>query len=207
MKYPDAFKTSFITPIHKSGDTDNIENYRPISLLSTIAKILDKLVYNHIRRKTAHLVSVAQHGFTQGKSALTNLMEYTNYISSNMIWGGQIDSIYMDLAKAFDRIRHATLLSKLRNFPISPCLITFNRISRIGSKLFVFMEKNPNVSLPCRPCLKVQYYRLCCLHFLSTIYHNWFEPISYFLRMIWKLTIKSIISMMPSFCKGILTQL
>lgn len=124
MSYPDSFKMSFVTPIHKSGCIDDITNYRPISILPTVAKIFDKLLFNHINNKVAHLISAAQHGFTMGKSTLTNLIEYTEYLTNNMMRGGLIHSIYMDLAKAFDRINHTILLRKLRSFPISPCLIT-----------------------------------------------------------------------------------
>lgn len=124
MEYPDSFKISFVTPIHKSGSIDDIKNYRPISILPTIAKIFDKLILNHINSKVAHLISAAQHGFTVGKSTLTNLLEYTDYLTHNMMRGGIVHAIYMDLAKAFDRINHAILLRKLRTFPIDPCLIT-----------------------------------------------------------------------------------
>lgn len=87
MIYPDAFKVSFITPIPKSGPIDDIQNYGPISILPTIAKIYDKLIHNHISSKVAHLISAAQHGFTCGKSTVTNLMEYTDYIANNMMGG------------------------------------------------------------------------------------------------------------------------
>lgn len=123
MVYSDALKISYITPIHKSGCIDDIENYRPISILPTIAKIFDKLIFNHISSKTAHLISRAQHGFTPGKSTITNLIEYTEYLTNNLMKGGQIDAIYMDLAKAFDRINHLILANKLQAFPISRCLI------------------------------------------------------------------------------------
>lgn len=78
MKYPDAFKISLVSPIHKSGDEDNIMNYRPISILSTIAKIFDKLIQTHLCQKTKHLISGNQHGFTSGKSITTNLLEYVD---------------------------------------------------------------------------------------------------------------------------------
>lgn len=65
MSYPDRWKTSLISPIHKSGDKDNIENYRPISILSALAKIFDKLIYNHLASKTSGLISNCQHGFTR----------------------------------------------------------------------------------------------------------------------------------------------
>lgn len=91
MKYPDAFKISFVSPIHKSGDEDNIENNRPICILSTIAKIFDELLYIHLNKKTKHLISPNQHGFTSGKSTSTNLLEYVDYLTNNMMGGGQID--------------------------------------------------------------------------------------------------------------------
>lgn len=88
MIYPERFKVSFVSPIHKSGDTDNIENYRPISILSAVAKIFDKLIYVHLLSKTSHLISRHQHGFTSGKSTLTNLLKFTDYLSNNMMRGG-----------------------------------------------------------------------------------------------------------------------
>lgn len=123
MKYPESFKLSYITPIHKAGDVDNVENYRPISIISTIAKIYDELLYQHLLNKTSHIITPKQHGFTSGKSTTTNLLEYIEYISANMMNGGQVDSIYMNLAKAFDKIDHNILITKLSNFPLSPCLI------------------------------------------------------------------------------------
>lgn len=123
MVYPDAFKLSYITPIHKSGSIDDIVNYRPISILPTAAKIFDKIIYNHMYSKTAHLITSAQHGFTAGKSTLTNLIEYTDYLINNIMRNGQIHAIYMDLAKAFDRINHKILIRKLKLLPISTCLV------------------------------------------------------------------------------------
>lgn len=52
ITYPDAFKVSYVTLIHKSSFFDNIENYRSISLLPTIAEIFHKLIFNHINKKT-----------------------------------------------------------------------------------------------------------------------------------------------------------
>lgn len=123
MCYPSKWKTSFITPILKSGDSTNVENYRPISILSAISKIYDKLILKHIQTKTSHLLATEQHGFTMGKSTLSNLLEFTNYVTSNISGGGQIDTVYMDLAKAFDRIDHSILLSKLSRMPLDPCII------------------------------------------------------------------------------------
>lgn len=123
MIYPNAFKISFLCPIHKSGDIDNMANYRPISIIPAIAKIFDKLLYQHLLCATSALITVYQHGFISGKSTNTNLFEFIDYLTRNMMGGGQVDTLYMDLAKAFDKINHKILIRKLRTFPIHPCLI------------------------------------------------------------------------------------
>lgn len=64
MTYPAEWKISFITPILKSGDISNVENYRPISILSTISKIFDKVILKYLQSKTSHLLAPQQHGFT-----------------------------------------------------------------------------------------------------------------------------------------------
>lgn len=123
MKYPTKWKNSHISPIHKSGDKADVNNYRPISVLSAIAKIFDRVLCNYLLSKTSHLISDFQHGFTAGKSTNTNLLEYVNYIATNMMNGGRVDVIFMDMAKAFDKIVHELLLQKLSTMPIDPCFI------------------------------------------------------------------------------------
>lgn len=147
MNYPEQWKTSFVSPIHKSGDTDNIENYRPISILSAAAKIFDKLIYAHLISKTSHLITQYQHGFTTGKSTLTNLLEFTDYLSKNMMKGGQVDTIYMDLAKAFDKIDHNMLLDKLKTLPLSSCMIKLLSTYLSGRKqiVCVYGEKSEGI--------------------------------------------------------------
>lgn len=154
MQYPSVWKISNITPIHKSGDHTNVENYRPISILSAIAKIFDKLIYKHIHLKTKELVTAHQHGFTVGKSTVTNLLEYVDYIANNMMRGGQIDVIFMDLAKAFDKIQHNILIRKLSQYPLDPCLMILLQSYLTERKQFVcvYGEKShcitPNSSVP-----------------------------------------------------------
>lgn len=154
MQYPDLWKISHITPIHKSGDTTNVENYRPISILSAAAKIFDKIIFKHIHSRTAHLISSHQHGFSVGKSTVSNLLEYVDFIANNMTGGGQIDVILMDLAKAFDKLIHDILLNKLRQYPLDPCLIVLLRSYLVGRKQYVCLygEKSdcitPNSSVP-----------------------------------------------------------
>lgn len=154
MIYPDAFKKSLISPIYKFGDIDNVENYRPISILPTVSKIFDKLLYSHIHSKTAHLIASCQHGFTAGKSTTTNLLEYVDYLSKNIMNGGQVDATYMDLAKAFDKVDHNILLKKFSALPLSPCLVILLKSYLTNRQQFVcvYWEKSeaivPQSSVP-----------------------------------------------------------
>lgn len=151
--YPDEFKDSSISPIHKAGDIDNVENYRPVSIISAVAKIV-KLLHRHLLSKTSHLISACQHGFTAGKSTTTNLLELVDHVANNMMRGGQVDAIFFDLAKAFDKMDHNILLRKLRTIGLSSCLIKLLKSYLTNRKQFVcvYGEKSecitPNSSVP-----------------------------------------------------------
>lgn len=120
--FPQKLKLSLVTPLHKSGDKSNILNYRPISIISPISKILEKIMFVFIQNKVHNLLCTQQHGFTIKKSTLSNLAEYVNFLSSNLANGGQIDAIYTDFAKAFDKVDHKRLLEKLEQFPLNNCI-------------------------------------------------------------------------------------
>lgn len=119
--FPHKWKLSLVTPLHKSGDKSDIQNYRPISIISAISKILEKIMFIFIQNKVQSLLCPQQHGFTIKKSTISNLAEYVNFLSSNLANGGQIDSIYTDFAKAFDKVMHEIILKKLDQFPLNNC--------------------------------------------------------------------------------------
>lgn len=98
-KFPDKWKGSLITPIYKSGDKSNIENYRPVSIMSAASKIFERYLFSYIHDRTREFISKSQHGFSAGKSTLTNLMEYSHYLAENMIGGNQVDTIFTDMSK------------------------------------------------------------------------------------------------------------
>lgn len=154
MQYPCKWKLSYVSPIFKSGNNTNIENYRPISILPAIAKIFDKIIYFYIRDKTLNLLTEHQHGFRAGKSTLSNLLEFSEYTTHNMMGGGQVDAVFMDLSKAFDKINHSILLSKLLQLQLHPnlvCLIQSYLNNRIQI-VCVYGEKSspimPKSSVP-----------------------------------------------------------
>ena len=114
-KIPDIWKRANVTAIHKSGDKTNLENYRPISLTSVAYKLMERLILDKIvDHMTPHnLFSPYQHGFIPGKSCITQLLETLEEITDAMDQGYDVDIIYLDYTKAFDKIPHKRLLKKL----------------------------------------------------------------------------------------------
>ena len=110
---PDEWKLANVVPVHKKGNAEYTENYRPISLLPIVSKVLERCVLNNIKCHLHQLVHSSQHGFFTGKSCTTNLIEALDNIGSLLDSGNQIDVIYLDMSKAFDKVNHELLLSKL----------------------------------------------------------------------------------------------
>ena len=112
---PQDWKTANVTPIYKSGSRIKAENYRPISLTSVVCKILESLmrdtIVSHLEDKL--LLYDSQHGFRKGRSCLTNLLSFLDKITGVIDEGDDIDIIYLDFAKAFDKVPHQRLISKL----------------------------------------------------------------------------------------------
>jgi hypothetical protein len=93
-----------------------VENYRPISLLSLISKALERCVFNKIKDHVFDQINDGQHGFVPRKSCVTQLIEVFDYIGRELDLGNQVDVIYLDMSKAFDRVSHMQLLKRLRDF-------------------------------------------------------------------------------------------
>ena len=111
--FPSLWKESFIKPIHKSGKRDIVDNYRGVCLQSILSKLLDKLVAAKVSSVSLPLITERQHGFFKGRSTTSNLLEYSTFISDALEKGCQVDAIYTDFAKAFDRVSHIHLINKL----------------------------------------------------------------------------------------------
>jgi hypothetical protein len=125
--YPQIWKKAIITPIPKGGDKHDVRQYRPISKLCILGKIFEKIIIDELSRITSRHISQYQHGFFKGRSVDTNLVLYTDFLLNSLDKGYQVDAVYTDFSKAFDKICHYTLIKKLSKFGIHGDLLRWLR--------------------------------------------------------------------------------
>ena len=118
--FPKYLKTSRVIPIHKGGDTEDVNNYRPISLLPPFAKIYEKFICIQLQYHllSNNIISNSQYGFQKGISTSDAIISQLNYIYSNIKNNNIVFSLFLDFRKAFDVIDQEILLSKLEHYGI-----------------------------------------------------------------------------------------
>lgn len=113
---PRLWRQANVVPIFKKGDKAQCSNYRPISLTSVVGKMLEAIITKGIREhlEKHQLIRHSQHGFSKGKSCVTNLLSFYKKVFETMDEGDRYDIVYLDFSKAFDRVPHRRLLSKVK---------------------------------------------------------------------------------------------
>ncbi|XP_046679311.1 uncharacterized protein LOC124366754 [Homalodisca vitripennis] len=118
--FPSRMKTSKVFPLHKRGKKDIMDNYRPISLVPTFSKIIERVVLKRLLQflNANKLLTEYQHGFKKGKSTITALVDLIEDIINNLENGHNATGIFIDMSKAFDCLSHDFILNKLGSLGI-----------------------------------------------------------------------------------------
>ena len=126
---PDEWKTSHVSVLHKKGEKDCIENYRPISLTCICCKLMESLVRDIVMYHfvSNNLFSDKQYGFIKGRSTVLQLLKLTDSWSNSLDDNVQVDIIYTDFEKAFDKVPHQRLLSKLKSYGLNELIVDWIR--------------------------------------------------------------------------------
>jgi len=113
---PKDLRKANVTPIFKKGKKEDPGNYGPGSLTSIPGKIMQQLILEVIIKQVEEnkVIRSSQHGFTKGKSCLTNLIPFYDDMTGWVDEGRAMDVAYLDFSKAFDPVSHDILLGKLR---------------------------------------------------------------------------------------------
>ena len=119
--FPDCMKTAIIKALHKKDDPDDITNYRPISILPTLSKLLERAPTDQIVEymEINNLLTRNQHAYRKGHSTQTCLVEVVNHLYKLIDKKKYTAIASLDLSKAFDSISHSLIIQKLSNLNMS----------------------------------------------------------------------------------------
>ena len=122
---PKPCKLSYIVPIHKKGKKDKPENYRPISLTSQLIKLFERIIKKQLVNylESNNLIGNFQHGFRKNRSCLTQLVSHYTKVFDYINSGYNVDVVYLDFARAFDKVDHMILLMKAKALNITGKLL------------------------------------------------------------------------------------
>ena len=113
-----------MSPLYKKDDPSLVCNYRPISLLSSIGKVMEKIVHKHMFNyfNDHSLITCLQSGFVPGDSTVNQLVDIYNTFCKALDNGLEVRAVFCDISKAFDRVWHKGLIYKLKRAGINGLL-------------------------------------------------------------------------------------
>ena len=138
--FPNILKVAKVLPLHKGGSTEDLNNYRPISLLSIFDKIIEKIMHKRLYAflESNKVLYDKQFGFRKNNSTTYALMEITERIKESIDSGKYGCGIFIDLKKAFDTVNHKILLMKLEHYGVRGMALKWFESYLTDRKQYVF---------------------------------------------------------------------
>ena len=125
--FPDNWKKSNICPIHKKGDKQIVDNYRPVTLLPVCGKVFERLIFNSLYQfvEEHNLLSIHQSGFRSNDSCINQLLFIVPTLCKDFDAYPALDArgVFLDMSKAFDKFWHERLIYKLKSMGVSDSLL------------------------------------------------------------------------------------
>ena len=164
--FPHDFKTAVISPIHKAGCETECSNYRAISVLSSVAKIFEKLITQQLEiyLETNEILVQQQAGFRNKHCTQTSLLSITNQWFINMDRGSLNGVIFLDPKKAFDCVDHTILLRNFYNYGITEKSLEWFQ-SYLTDRIQI-CKVNQILSNKSTEFHKVQILARCCFYYI-----------------------------------------
>ena len=139
---PLIWKMANVCPVFKKGSKGDSANYRPVSLTCVVGKVMESLVRDkimeHLDRNS--LIRPSQHGFMSGRSTATSMLVYMEALTRLLDGGHTVDVLYLDFAKAFDKVPHQRLLEKCKGLGLDGKLLEWIRVWLEGRKQRVVLN-------------------------------------------------------------------
>ena len=140
-RVPSDWKKALVCPVFKKGDRKNPSNYRPVSLTCICSKVMEHIIYSEIMThlETHNILSDMQFGFRKRRSAELQLLQTIHDLAFDLNRKSQTDVILLDFSKAFDRVSHHHLITKLEYYGIR------NNILNWVASFFIWLHPTSSV--------------------------------------------------------------
>ena len=138
---PEIFKLAHVIPLHKPGlNRSSPASYRPVSLTSHLVKTFERVVKKNLQRhlEVCMKINDAQHGFRNQRSCLSQLLQHHDAVLRGLEEGANVDTVYLDFSKAFDKVDKGILCRKMKKMGIHGAL---------GEWIFSFLSERRQVIL------------------------------------------------------------
>ena len=168
--FPNKMKIAKVTPLFKSDEADLLKNYRPISVLPTFSKILERIIYNRIYSHIIenNMLYNKQFGFRENCSTDLAILKLAQEIHESFEKHEYTLGVFVDLSKAFDTVDHEILLKKLSFFGINGLNLQWFRSYLSNRKQFISYNNNEKSRM--QPIFvefrRVQYSVHCCFFYM-----------------------------------------